>query len=155
MSEQREMYPIKETEHVGKLLFANERGQFSHCAIKYFPDAKGVGDFFKQPGNDSLMIVEMQPHQDGGLTVIYTRTISDEELREMALFNQAWLEEKAKRLAVELEAEEKAEEERKAAEAEANRLRIVGRKCEEHHRPVIEENQKLRAEIKKLRKGKE
>lgn len=136
----------------GHINFESANGVIqSNCKAVEFQTADEMNKWFADsPGVFATQIFPM----DGKLVAICNRVMDEEEQADLSARADAirkYVEEaKAKRQEAKL-LEEKTLEERAA---EQERLIEVGKKCEHNHGAVIEENQKLKRDLKKARKEK-
>lgn len=132
----------------GNMKFANERGHFSGCAVKTFRgDANTAPDEELNKwanANPGLLVVELNTNNDDTITVIYTKTMSPEEIEEYDDLARSWAELSEKRKAAKEEAAAAQEKAQRDAEKEVRRLVEVGKTCEHHHASLVEENRKLK-----------
>jgi hypothetical protein len=141
---------VKHEEYPGKINFADVRGNYPGCAAIEFRDAIEMNSFFAD--NPNRLVVAVFPTQRrfmGGvvefyITCLYTKILTDEEIAE---FNEVQSE--ARRLIDERKAKREAarkliEEEKVKQLQEQKRLLDLGRKCEENHGGLVEENRKLK-----------
>jgi proline racemase len=121
-------------------------GHYSKCSVKEFmgfdgPIDKAINGFFEV--NRGFLVVDVKYGGSNAL-VFYTKTLDDRETHVLTKYAQA-LEDKVRE---ELAAEEAEEEKRLQAEElkkDAERQLIeLGRRCQENHGAVIEENRKLK-----------
>jgi signal transduction histidine kinase len=146
----------------GQMAVAEARGTYSGSKLVAFSAfsatslADNVNEYFEK--NRGLLVVDAkyEVNSDGLVYGFYivTQQQSNEYVAKLGELQSriatAMAEEKAK----ELEEEHKAELAAIEKQKEERRLLALGRQCEAHHKPVIEENKKLKDELKKAKKGK-
>lgn len=146
------------SQYPGKMAVANERGTYAGCRLKLFVGTspkdleEQVNDFFVK--NQGLLVVDVRFPTSEMAAITYTGQVDDEYQRAVTRLHDVVQQQLALEKAKELEEEERLEKQRIEKEKDERRLIGVGRTCEEHHRPVIDENKALKAEVKKLKKGK-
>jgi hypothetical protein len=152
-------------EFPGKIAVADVRGSYPGNAIKTFTDhpsggsaAEQMNDWFKgHPGRLVTMVsTSATYHPDFGtvntITVLYTKQVTDEELKEMEELTVEVRKKIDERKVKQQEAELKAKEVEIKQQMDNRRLQGVGRKCEEDkHLEIIDD---LRAKLKAAKKGK-
>jgi hypothetical protein len=150
-------------EFPGKIAVADVRGSYPGNAIHIFEPvyvdsnwlsaADQMNAWFKShPGRlVTMMSVTSGPH--GPLiTVLYTKQVTDEELKEMEELTVEVRKKIDERKVKQQEAELKAKEQEIKQQMDNRRLQGVGRQCEEDkHLEIIND---LRAKLKAAKKGK-
>lgn len=137
-------------EYPGKINVADVRGNYPGCEAKEFKSAEEMNAFFSEnPNRLVVMIAPRARAYPGGIKedvifCLYTKVVTEEELREQAEVQEEVNKAIEKRRAARAEVEEKVREERIKQEQEQKRLIEVGRKCEHHHASLVEENRKLK-----------
>ena len=146
-------------EYPGKMALAETRGTYSGCSVKVFSASTGeilandINDFFK--ANSGLLVVDLKFATDPSgysALVTFTAQADGEYIAAIARFGEEIQRKLAEEKAAELEAEANAAEQVEDAQQKVAALAEVGRKCQSHHAPVLEENKKLRKELDALRK---
>lgn len=109
--------------------------------------------FDRQNGEGrGYLIVGTPPVLNGRLVVFFTSVVDDETMELIQAHGEAVAQLREKIREEVRTREAAAEEMRQKIEEEQQRLRSLGERCEHNHGAVIEENSKLKAELKKLRK---
>ena len=119
------------------------------CRVKRFLTAGDLNEWAEQ--NRGLVIVSLHGDGEGGLFAVVARVYGESDLAE-----EMEVQQEARRLVAERRAiKEKSQEADALArierEKEENRLRDLGRKCAKDHGGVIEDNSRLKKELKTLR----
>lgn len=160
--------PLKAGEFPGHINVADVRGNYPGCLMKVFePDSptdlpegtrpltaeEKMNGFFRD--NPNRLVAMMTAHdspQGTVLVVLFTKTLTEDDLREMEAFNTEFRARQEERKRKHMEAEIKNKEEEIKQGIENKRLQTVGRACEEQgHAKKLDE---LQREIKKLKRGK-
>lgn len=138
-------------ETLGKINIAHSRGVYSGVKLERFSEWEDLNRFFEKFGGQGVVMTEL-PQVDpktGEILVFISKNYSDEEIAELNEISNLISAEMEKRKALRAENEAKIEAERIRQQVEAKRLQEVGRKCESNHGQVIEENSKLKKQLKK------
>ncbi len=111
-----------------------------------------MNDYFKE--NKGRLVVSVTyagADLDGTskFLVAFTKTVSEKESAWLSRYGQKVREEMAKETDEQEEMDRKNQAEQLRQDAEARRLAQVGKTCEAHHAPLVEENRAL-----KKKKGK-
>lgn len=113
------------------------------CRAVAFVDADAMNEFFAK--NNGCLVVQMFPDiLHGGIVVLYTIVLSDEELELMNDRQQALDELTAEKTRERLASAQASRDAENAVKAEVNRLAALGKKCEHDHNGLVEENRKLK-----------
>lgn len=137
-------------EKLGHIPFSMHGHGQSNCLAIQFESAHAMNNWFES--NRGCNLLYLQPHGNGTLAIV-SRVMSKEEWQEYQDIQVEVSAAIAKRREARQMAEMELEVKKQEAEREARELQVVGRRCREHHGAVIEENTKLKKELKKLRKG--
>lgn len=135
---------------LGKIAVESPNGvNYSGVKAMEFTTAAAMNEWAEQ--NFGTMVVQVVPLADGSVLAFVAKILSDEEIQEMADINAIVAEEKERRKmarqAAEIEARNAAD---KAAE-ERRELEKLGRNCRDNHGAVMDDNAKLRKEVKTLK----
>ena len=114
----------------GNINYADERGSYPGCHLKFFPDSAGVNAFFAE--NANLLVVKLDATSDG-LFVLYTNQLDSEDLEEFNEFSRAWMNHKQERDAAKAKTQAEKERSQKAAEDDVKALIELGKKCRDNH----------------------
>ncbi len=152
MSEETEVKEDVKTivQKPGHINYRSDVGAFSGCAAKFFADTDAMNAFFAAHTN--LLVTDILLSASNGLVVLYTNQLTEEEMTDFTEFSKEVNLKMEQRKKERRAAAIKQEEAQKAAEVELKRVLEVGRKCEEHHSPLLERMKKLEQEVKQLRK---
>lgn len=143
--------PVEVPGRIGYINYAPSMN-YSNCKMEFFESATEANNYFE--ANRDRLCVTIVPGHNGTLFALVAKSLTDDELQELNEIASIVEEERAKRRAVREEAEAAAQEEMEANAKRERELMQLGRKCAEHHAPLIDEVRKLKDEVKKLRKGK-
>lgn len=124
---------------------------YSNCRMERFNNEADANLYFEQ--NKDRLLVAVLPAPDGFYGLV-AKSLTDEELKELEEIASIVEDERQKRKAARDEAEFNARLAEEAMEREKLELVQAGRKCRDHHAPLVEKVRKLEDEVKKLRKGK-
>lgn len=138
--------------HPGSIAYAAKHGHYAGCKMEVFESTTDLNKFFEE--NKGFLVVDIIPRANGQLVVLYNKALNDEEMEMLTQYQSDWEEFREQKMASRREADalEKAAE--KKLETEKLELQELGRKCRDNHAAVIEDNQKLKAELKKAKRGK-
>jgi hypothetical protein len=124
---------------------------YYNCLALEFTDVGAMNEHFKI--HQDQIAVSILPFGNS-IFALVAKSVSDAEIEELNELTDIINTEREKRRAAREEAAELAAIEREKQEKELVELQQAGRKCREHHAPLIEEVRKLKDEVKKLKKGK-
>jgi hypothetical protein len=126
---------------IGKVHAATGREYRSNCAMKFFPSAVALNQWFDE--NFGYILFEWKPADaEGSIYALIGQVLAPEESILMEERASVIEEETQRRVAARQEAIERHVEELKERAAENRRLIEKGRKCEQHHGAAIEERRK-------------
>lgn len=152
----------------GHMKFVSERGgHTAGCAVKTFVPKVAHGEFLPADDqlndwaevNPSLLVVAMHvtpcpvenvnPDADDSfmapsITIVYTKTMTPEEIEEYDDLARSWAEVTEKRKREWEAAKDAAEKAQRDAEKEVRDLVEAGKTCRAHHASLVEENRKLK-----------
>jgi hypothetical protein len=138
----------------GFINLLNDRGSFAGCVVREFQNVEQVNDFFR--ARQGLLAISITPlaveHPEDGTpySVVYTKTLSDEDTELLSEFQLEFNEFREKKKADRLVAAAKEAEAQKKAEDEMHRLIALGRACESgNHSGLADENRALKKAAKK------
>lgn len=144
--------------HLGGISIESPNGvNYSGTKAMEFESIEAMNAWFE--GNFGHLVVQLFPHtrveKDGalrtGIVAIVAKVFDEEELQELADINAIVGELKAKRKA-EREAQELENQlAQQKHEDDLKELQALGRKCRENHGGVIEDNIRLKKEVKTLK----
>lgn len=150
MSEEAAKKSLGEFINWGHINFESANGLIhSNCRAVEFKTAEEMNKYFE----DNIGTFATQIFAVGDRCIAIVNRRLDEEgqaiMQDHGDAIRKYVEEAGKKRA---EAKEKEEAELKERVANLERLQELGKKCEHNHGAVIEENQKLKKEVKQLRK---
>lgn len=127
----------KATEWPGAINVAgNMQGSYSGCKLILLSTVQEVNTFFEN--NPNALLVKLEPF-NGGIYVLYTKFLTDEELQDFDEFNAEVEHMMRERRAKRAEAKEAEVKKLQTIEEEKERLAVVGKRCIENHGHIIKE----------------
>lgn len=124
------------------------------CRVMEFESSDAMNSFFEQNRNflATRIFTRRRAFNEGEvLCVLISQRYTEEQYDDMILVQQVMDEQLAKLRASREEQKEKDAEAAVAQERDEKELKELGKRCREHHANVIDENAKLKKELKKLR----
>lgn len=138
----------------GTIAHAGQYGNFPGSLALEFGSAKAMNAYFSKPENDDLLVINIIPFQNvfgfKGFLVIATKTLTPEDRQYMDEYQnemEAMLSKRREERAERAAAAEKSQDEAERTQA---RLAEVGKKCQEHHGPLVEQNRKVKRLLKRV-----
>jgi hypothetical protein len=122
----------------------------SSCRALGFSGTQQMNEFFEREG-DGLIVVYIGVMSDG-IVALVAQTMSDEERQELMEVQYLVAEQMEVRRKAREEAKAKAGEATRKLEEDRRALVELGRKCRDNHAAVIEENTRLKKELKREKK---
>lgn len=119
-----------------------------------FADVAEMNAWAKEHKDDGMFAVQTNVCSDGRVVAFIQQTMNDEQLQELQEFSYEYEQFKEKRKEQKLKAMAEEEAAKTKAITDSKELQELGKKCRDNHGSVIEENVKLKKELKKLKGGK-